>query len=219
MHTVKPFVKILILEYGGHMILKCCDCKGEKEHTEFYKYKEGYQPRCKDCTKTRNAIFKNKNPEYYKPGGTGYGYDKVEDIKQFNHNRYNKYKGRYEEYNNQRRQTPRGALSEILIALRGRSKKNGWTVDFDLEYLMTLYEQQEGKCAATGIPFDLSNKTRVKRFRPFSVSIDRIDSQKTYTKDNIRLVCLAFNLALNAFGDKVFEQVATGYLNTQRGIV
>lgn len=188
---------------------KCCDCKIVKEIKDFYKG----QKRCKECTKIRNRKFKEKNPEYHKVGGPGYTYDKI-DRKAHNKQRYQKYKGRYQKYNDEFRQTPRGSLYQVLEAIRGRAKKKGYELDFDLEHLVSLFEQQSGKCVATGIPFDLSDTSRSKRFRPFSVSIDRIDSNGIYCKQNIRLVCVAFNLALNSFGEEVFEKIAKGYLES-----
>jgi hypothetical protein len=188
--------------------LICCDCKNPKEINSFYKN----QKRCKDCTKIRNKKFKQKNPEYYAVGGKGDAYSKIENLEEYNKSRYSKYKSRYKDYNLNFRQSPRGALYSVLEAVRGRARKAGYSLDFDLDYLITLFDNQKGKCAATGICFDFSNESRSKRFRPFSVSVDRINSFDVYKKENIRLVCVAFNLAVNSFGDQVFETIAKGYL-------
>lgn len=187
--------------------LKCCDCKILKDISSFYKN----QKRCKECTKIRNKAFREKNPDYFNIKNKQAYATKSKDEK-YNKNRYQKYKGRYADYNKEFRQTPRGALYNVIDAIKQRAKKKGYKLDFDLEYLVFLYEKQQGKCALTGIEFNLSNQTRSKRFRPYSVSIDRIDSNKGYSKKNIRLVCVAFNLALNAFGEGVFEKIAKGYL-------
>lgn len=197
-------------------IQKCCDCKQNKDLENFYKYKEGHQKRCKQCTKIRNKKFKDRRPEYYKKGGTGYGYDKIENKELFNKKRYKKYKHEYTNRNKINRQTPRGAMYGVFEAVRERAKKSGYQLDFDLNYILSLYEKQGGKCSATGIEFQFSNTTRVKRFRPFSVSIDRIDSNGKYERSNIRLVCVAFNLALNAFGEEVFKQISLGFLGLQK---
>jgi len=37
--------------------------------------------------------------------------------------------------------------------------------------------------------------------RPFSASIDRINTNLGYTKDNVRFVCTMVNFALNEFGE------------------
>lgn len=189
--------------------MKCCDCKVEKTEDLFYKG----QKRCKDCTKLRNKIFKQKNPDYYKKGNMGYGYDKITDKKTHNKDRYAKHQHKYIKYNKLSRETPRGALYGILEAIRDRAYKAGYEPDFDLDYLQDLFNTQEGCCAATGIRFNLSHTSRIKRYRPFSVSIDRIDSNGKYEKSNVRLVCVAFNLALNAFGEEVFKELASSYIN------
>jgi hypothetical protein len=50
---------------------------------------------------------------------------------------------------------------------------------------------------------------------PFSPSIDRIDSNKGYTKDNCRLVCTIVNFGLHRFGEQIYEYVCSEYLKTQ----
>jgi hypothetical protein len=193
---------------------RCCDCKSSFDIEEFYKG----QSRCKSCTKSRNKVFVQRNPEYFKPGGPGYYYGRV-DTKSYNKTKYAQNKEKYLEYNDKFRQTSRGALYNILEGIRCRCKKKGIELDFDLEWMCELYQKQDGKCSQTDLPFDLSENSRRKRFRPLSVSIDRIDSAKGYTKDNVRLVCVAFNLALNAFGDGVFEKIAVGFLKKRNYLI
>lgn len=195
---------------------KCCDCKQTKEVEEFYKHLDGYQKRCKLCTKVRNTEFKTKKPDYHKAGNPGYTYDKIKDKSAYNKKRYKARKNTFETYNQKNRQTPRGALDSVIGAIKTRASKAGYSLDFDLDYLVSLYDQQSGQCAATGIPFNLKNESRIKRFRPFSVSIDRINPNGRYEKSNIRLVCVVFNLALNAFGEDVFRRVAAAYLSRWR---
>jgi hypothetical protein len=53
---------------------------------------------------------------------------------------------------------------------------------------------------------------------PFSPSIDRIDTVGGYTTDNVRLVCVAANFALNQWGDDVLRRLAHGVVKTERKI-
>lgn len=62
-------------------------------------------------------------------------------------------------------------------------------IGFDLDYLYNLLEEQEYKCAITGIVMNLRTNN------PYKASIDRIDSNKPYCKENIHLVCHAINSA------------------------
>ena len=49
-------------------------------------------------------------------------------------------------------------------------------------------------------------------FYPTAMSIDKINSLKGYTKDNVRLVITAMNLALNEFGTDFFENMICSYI-------
>ena len=68
---------------------------------------------------------------------------------------------------------------------------------------MELYYKQEGKCALSGeilIKIALEDKGINK----YNVSIDRINSSKGYTKDNIQLVGAIINIMKNDIDEKDF---------------
>ena len=75
---------------------------------------------------------------------------------------------------------------------------------------LALYRAQGGRCALSGLQFDLRSVGSGKARRPFAPSLDRIDSTGGYTQDNVRLVCQAVNFALNAYGEDVFRDIAIG---------
>jgi hypothetical protein len=86
------------------------------------------------------------------------------------------------------------SLDRILVSrwngIKERSKKNGYNIDFDYLYLKELWNKQEGKCAISG----LNMTYEIFKGRIFTnVSVDRIDSNKGYTKNNVQLVCMAIN--------------------------
>lgn len=89
----------------------------------------------------------------------------------------------------------------ILNACRTRNKRRLWqdTIDYDETYLHKLYIEQWKKCRATGI----SIKPWANWRHPTNLSIDRIDSNKPYSKDNIRLVCLWYNYMKNNSSEEV----------------
>lgn len=64
------------------------------------------------------------------------------------------------------------------------------------------------RCAVTGIPFE--HRRRPGRWPPYAPSLDRKDSALGYTNDNVRLVCVAVNLAMNAWGEGVLYRIAAG---------
>jgi len=61
---------------------------------------------------------------------------------------------------------------------------------------------ESGVCEMTGLPFCLDKPNNGVSTHPYAPSIDRIDSNKDYTKDNIRIVLWAVNAATNQFTDK-----------------
>lgn len=88
-------------------------------------------------------------------------------------------------------------LRRTAAGARSRAKRRGLPCDITADYLVELYKKQEGKCARTGVPLELSNPTAYRRVAPNTISIDRVDSLLGYTRDNIELVTSAFNVAKN----------------------
>lgn len=75
------------------------------------------------------------------------------------------------------------------------------------EDFVRLWDRAHGKCEATGIKFEYEqSEGNVKR--PWSPSVDRIDSSGHYIYSNCRIVCTSVNLALNEWGDEVLNKIA-----------
>lgn len=77
--------------------------------------------------------------------------------------------------------------------------------DIDLLYLKSLWEQQKGCCALSGIPMHLPRNTsdweKIK-WDPWRASLDRIDCSKGYMQGNVRFTTLIGNLCRNGFTDE-----------------
>ena len=83
----------------------------------------------------------------------------------------------------------RDILKEQLYNASKRATKKGkYICDITLDELMEIYTKQSGKCYISGREL----KTEVRDLD--RISIDRIDSKKGYTKDNVGLVCSQVNL-------------------------
>lgn len=92
--------------------------------------------------------------------------------------------------------TTQSFLKNLVFTLQRRSRRNKirkgqnpiiLDVQIDLNFVTTLWEQQDGKCKLLGIPM-------LCKFGSLrTVSIDRIDSSKGYLPDNVQLVCQFIN--------------------------
>ena len=80
-------------------------------------------------------------------------------------------------------------LEELLkCAKRRGNQKEKYKCSITIEDLTEIYTKQSGKCYISGKEM----KTCVGS--PDKISLDRIDSNKGYTKDNIGLVCVQINI-------------------------
>ena len=85
---------------------------------------------------------------------------------------------------------------EKLLTLRvrtayGRACKKGLDFDLTPEYLMELYNKQNGRCYYSGIKMEIALKGYIDNTN--TLSIDRVDSSKGYIKENIVLCCDSVN--------------------------
>ena len=101
-------------------------------------------------------------------------------------------------------------LSRLIKNAKSRSKQEKISWNLDLQFIIDLYHKQNGKCALTDITFNLNKYGKKRAFAP---SIDRINCNNGYSKDNVRIVCLIVNLALNDFGDEAFKIMCNGFNN------
>lgn len=81
-----------------------------------------------------------------------------------------------------------------------RAKKKNLNFDLTSEYIRFLFNSQNGKCAISGLNMVLNKRSRTLKDKTlYYASIDRIDNNKGYTKDNVQFVCLGVNYMRNTF--------------------
>jgi hypothetical protein len=103
--------------------------------------------------------------------------------------------------------------------LRGaaeRAKKRGREFDLDIDWALAQVAKTGLKCPMTGIPYFMKADRAERGVHPYAPSIDRIDCEKGYTRDNCRIVVFAFNIMLLDWGEAVFARVANGYRANRR---
>lgn len=88
-------------------------------------------------------------------------------------------------------------IYNILNQCKNRATKKNLEYDLDPDWFR---EKSVGVCEITGIPFDISPPQEKGKRNPLSPSIDRIDIDKGYTKDNCRVVLWAVNRAMGDDG-------------------
>jgi len=112
---------------------------------------------------------------------------------------------RDKELNTALRQKARATSPWVGMVKSARIRSREIGLDFDLTEEWAR-DQWTGKCEVTGIAFDLVNGTIKERMR--SPSIDRIDNNRGYTKDNVRFVLWAVNAIKGTGTDAEMLEVA-----------
>lgn len=109
---------------------------------------------------------------------------------------------------------PSFRANHMLNNARARAKGKGLELSLTKEWLVAGLNL--GKCAVTGIEFDLSVKLRGSgRITPWSPSLDRIDSTKGYTPENCRLVVWMYNAAKHISTDGDVLRLAKAVCNPE----
>lgn len=176
----------------------CSKCKISKTEEDFYNRGTGIKRNdCKNCSNKCKQQYYINNKEKIK-----------RKVKKWAQSNKEQRKEVQKKYNN----TIKGRLIKTMKAAHSRAKINNLTYNLDTDFLLELWVKQNGKCALTKIEFELINKTNFIS-NPFAPSIDKINPKQGYTKNNVRLVCVAVNYALNEFGEEIFKQICQAYLN------
>lgn len=199
----------------GSWYYKCNCCQQWKVETEFgcdnyCKSRHDHTTRCKQCLHIINHYDKGyksfhispfKNDQLYCTGCSQY--KNIDEFGNYQHaqNRNGKnhlcktcqndwLKRYYTELNND----PERALNKIfktrLLAAKKRANKKGLDFDIDLDFMYYLWNKQKGLCNISKLPMTFYFKNN---HRKYNLSVDRIDSTRGYTKDNVQLVCDVVN--------------------------
>jgi hypothetical protein len=98
----------------------------------------------------------------------------------------------------------RDRVQILLRVVKGRAKKKGIAFDLDASDILQRFEK--GVCERTGLPLDLKSGT-IKHRSPFGPSLDQIVPGAGYTKDNVQVVCLLYNLIKSNFEESDVARV------------
>jgi hypothetical protein len=208
---------------------KCCKCglsKDLKSFSKNKKKKDGYNSTCKEChSKYRKEHYKI-NKETVLKQVIKYKEDNPEKyITKFANRKPNKKAGRiikekcsnpkcnvivYISLNDIKNKTKRYCcdeckrwnyhpLNRYLYDIKRRAKKANYSFNLDFNFIKDLLEvKQNNKCAITNVDIEFGNKTILYE----TPSLDRIDSKKGYTKDNVQWVMLGINYMKMKFSNE-----------------
>jgi hypothetical protein len=95
-----------------------------------------------------------------------------------------------------------------------RAETRGMEISITQQWVEERLENISYKCEVTGLDFDLVMLSN-SHGKPFAPSIDRINSSQGYTQSNTRIVCVATNYAMNAWGETVLAVIANQYVSKQ----
>lgn len=99
-----------------------------------------------------------------------------------------------------------GGTKNVPFSFFSIMKKSASARDYDVDVtiddIQELWDSSSGCCALSGVPITLSTKKM-----GCTASIDRIDSSRGYTKDNIQFVHKHVNLMKNHFDQAYFIEM------------
>lgn len=90
---------------------------------------------------------------------------------------------------------------------RARALQKGMEFSLTDQHVVDLFVASNGRCAVSGIEFD-DMEVGKRGLRPWMPSLDRIMAREGYAPGNVRVVCVAANIALSDFGDEVLIRLA-----------
>lgn len=171
---------------------KCKICKQIKSSADFYSMlgnSDGKSHRCKECTKKQRKEHYEKNRDEVR----GKAREKYWSDPEF-------YREKISAGNRERHKRlsddPRYRFSRLIDKKRAADPE----CDLTLDYLMSLYERQNGRCVLTGreLTFGMAEGQQADMN---AASLDRIDQNGGYRIGNVRLITSQANIARHRFSD------------------
>ena len=96
--------------------------------------------------------------------------------------------------------TPHGRANKLIHTMHNSKGGKRANMEKTLTFKDIVLIVETGRCQLTNLPFDFQRAKKTSK-NPYAPSLDRIDSQKGYTKENCRIVLAAVNDALGEYDD------------------
>lgn len=153
--------------------------------------------RCEPCTRQYQKEYRAKNKDRHNELNRLW---RINNKENYNEKKYAYYS------------TIKGRMVELVSRSKRRANNSKIPHTLTSDFIEKMWHDQQGKCAITSIPFVIPQDRTCGKGTPFAPSINRIDCSKGYTPDNVRIVCLIVNYALNEFGEAPFKTMCESYV-------
>jgi len=156
---------------------------------------------CMECTRILSREGYEKNPEVRKRADKKSRTKHPERVKQSLKNFHEKNPEYGPEYRLNYYENPIKRIESLVRSAISRSKKSGR--DYDAEYLFNLAQTPSNACPCCNTPLDYTRRD----IRPteenqkgswglrkkYCPSLDRVDNDRGYVRDNVRVICMECN--------------------------
>lgn len=97
-------------------------------------------------------------------------------------------------------------IKRAFLSCKHACPRKNKVIEFNIteKDVLDLYYKQEGKCALSGEKLTMIANFTDGEINDYNLSIDRKDSSKGYTKDNIQLIGAIINIMKNDINEKDF---------------
>jgi len=99
-------------------------------------------------------------------------------------------------------------LRRLLMQTRTRARRADIPFTLCDDYAERQFAAQHGRCDVTGLEFHLERFPDALVKHPFAPSIDRKRSDRGYTSDTARLVCVGVNFGMRQWGQELYRRLA-----------
>lgn len=107
-----------------------------------------------------------------------------------------------------------GEISQaFFLKMKHSAKERDIKVEVTIEFIWDLFLKQDRKCALSGMPIYFSSRDG---YSENTASLDRIDSSKCYSENNIQWVHKDVNRMKSNFTEEYFFQMCQNVINNQK---
>lgn len=107
------------------------------------------------------------------------------------------------------------AARAIHKVTKARATRRGLAYYLSEAGIAAMLSLADDRCSLTGLPFEYGSEKKSAKWlrRPMAPSLDRIDNELGYEPQNLRLVCVCVNVAINEWGLETFESMCRAFVS------